>query len=327
LTTLFVEPEPEAGLAWCVFDAWMRGDAGLVLWSDAQLEDLSEGARSRLTEALETIRTVTWTSAEEPPRPLRFSSRTDSVAIVRDADSTAVSFLRDALLDGPTWPRRRASYQREHGTLERRVQRWLRLLEDRGLRPGVLPLSAVCPRCTDPFDVLVLPEVLVVSDDDLRRLAGFVASGGWIVIDGTFGWVDRTGRPRGDEDLRARIAGAHPERVRVVAADTAGASRLVQDLPPLRARQERLSRMGFPRFTGAADIAWRMRTVSGSADELGLVLLPATLTPEERRARLADVSLEGVQAPDGFALEWILPPGGGTLRAGDAAVLRITPAH
>src|SRR5262249_44173362 len=147
------------------------------------------------------------------PTPLRPQPSPEAVAVVHDADSSAASFLRDALLDGPTWPRRKASYQREHGTRERELETWLRLFEDCGFEPGSLSLAALDADCARRFVVLVLPELLVLDEEDVLRLADYVESGGTLVIDGTLGWVDRAGRRREPGDVRARLARSHPERV------------------------------------------------------------------------------------------------------------------
>jgi hypothetical protein len=336
LTTLFLRDESASGLAWQVFDTWIRGGIGIVLWSDAELATLPDAARLRLSEAITTVREIEWHFPDNAePHPLRFSTRSDTVAVVRDADSTALSFLRDARLDGPTWPRRKASYQRTHGRLERKVDAWLRLLEDCGFHPGSIPLASVGAGCERAFGLLVLPEVLVIGDDDVDRLAAYVDAGGTLVIDGTLAWVTREGLPHSSGEVRERLARSHPERVLEAPGSIAdyclvrldreraeAARRFVRELPMFR-HPFWEPHAGFPRLSGAAaDVPWYTVVFQEYPDEIGLALLPNLATREERQRALRDLPLEGITAPDGFTLQWIHPPEGKTLRAGDAAVLR-----
>lgn len=339
LDTLFLEQAEPAELAWSLYNAWLRGATGLVLWSDTTLARLSAEARSRLTDALATVRAATVSQGKNSHRlTFRPEPGRGGVAVVRDADSTALSFLRDALEDGATWPRRKASYQQEHGTLERKVVTWMRLLEDCGLEPAAIELGSVCADCSvHGLGVLVLPEVLVLGDHDILRLSTYVERGGWLVVDGTLGWVDRDGRPRAD--VRERIAGQHPERIvdapalgdylaeRLDPAAVEELRRFVLDLGPVF--RERLSSWAEvrPLFRGAAaHIPWLVRSSELEPATPGYTLLPNLESVPERRRALRDVPLDDIVAPEGYRLEWILPPDGKVLRAGDVARLRLRPA-
>ena len=340
LTTIFLHDADPAELAWNVYDSWLHGASGLVLWNDAELARLPSEARARLIEAVATVRSSTFPQEDGAPTALRFWPGDGRIAVVRDADSTALSFLRDAHGDGATWPRRKASYQHEHGTLERKVEGWMRLIEDCQLEPAAIALGAVCANCwAHGLTVLVLPEVLVLGDDDVARLAAYVAGGGWLVVDGTLGWVDRGGRLRDDRDLRARLGGEHPERV----VDAPGAlgdyleTRLDQErsdaprrfllgLRPVKFEREYKDTPVRPTFSGeAARVPWLVQPSEVVQSRPGYTLLPNYESVPELRPHLRDIPLDGVCAPEGYTLEWILPSDGKILRAGDAARLRLRP--
>lgn len=341
LSTIFLGDASPAELAWSVYDAWLRGASGLVLWSDADLAGSSSDARTRLTEAVATIRSSSFLQEDGATETaLRFRPGGGAIAVVRDADATALSFLRDALGDGATWPRRKASYQHEHGRLERKVEGWMRLIEDCQLEPAAIALSAVCGNCrVGGLEVLVLPEVLVLGDDDIERLSAYVAGGGWLVIDGTLGWVDRDGRPRDGDGLRARLGGAHPARVLDAPSGTAQyldtrldlergeeLRRFVLDLPPLVRARANEAAPARPTFSGeAARVPWLVRRSSSSPARREYTLLPNYENTEKRRSLLRDLPLDGVRAPAGHELEWILPAEGKVLRAGDVARVRLRP--
>ena len=119
---------PESGgppaAAWQVWEHFLRGGDGLVLWSDRELSR-DEGLRGWLADTVSEVRRVQRELGSWRPEP-------SGAAIVHSPDSIAVAWLEDALLDGPTWPNRLARYQREHGTRDRSLRAWLRLFEDVG---------------------------------------------------------------------------------------------------------------------------------------------------------------------------------------------------
>jgi len=327
LATIFVADETPDGSAWRAWEHWLRGGQGLVLWSDAALEDRPEHL-ARLVDAVRDIRTL---SCEHGIRP-RVAQ--NGGAIVFDSYSVCTSFLRDALLDGPTWPRRKAGYQAEHGTRERKVKSWLRWIEDCGILPTSIDLRFDLPSrrkyFADELGFLVLPEILVVSDEDVRNLEEFVAEGGTIFVDGQFGWVDLRGLPR-KQDLFERLRSIAPERVQRAPPElesyleagtdpdhprtlTAAQKGLVELLAAQREKRQgrRSLRLSPDLGPEAAMVPW---LVAHPSDHL--VMLPNLPTPEERRA-LRPIQLV---APKGMT--WVHPPTDACLRPGDAAVLRL----
>jgi hypothetical protein len=320
IKTLFLADDTAAGLAWGVWEHWLRGGNGLVLWSDASLAALSPEGRARLEEAVAAVRELQEAGVRPDPAPR------SGIALVDDDDSRSVSFLRDALRDGPTWPRRRSAYQEENGTRERKLRTWLRLLEDCGVSPACLPLAKLCDDCTNAYRVLVLPELLVLDDERIAQLQRHVEQGGIVVVDGELGWVDRTGRPieRSVIDLLRR---EHPERVLVPSSDLG--DYLERRWDPERAVR---ARDFVRRVRGAQPAQWSPSPEGEGAAIPWLtarfgesfVLLPNCATPPERRERLRDLPLS-IEPPPGHAIEWLHPADGKVLRAGDAAVFRLRP--
>lgn len=328
LATVFVADETPDGAAWRVWEHWLRGGRGLVLWSDSALEGHPEHL-ARLAQAVSDIRSLM-------KRGIVTFLDQGEAALVTDADSVAAAFLREAMLDGPTWPRRRAGYQAEHGIRERKVRSWLRWIEDAGFLPAAIPLDAVREDCVSEYGFLVLPEILVVDERDVVNLEQFVAAGGTLFVDGTLGWVDRQGLPR-EEDLFERLRAKAPERVLRPPAELA--SYLDTRLVPERAGKRTAAQAKLAE-TRAVRGKWGTRSMALEPDlgvearrfpwlvargslprgadlpEPVFVLLPNLTDPEQRRG-LRDLEL-------GVPLElatWIHPPQEEPLRAGDAAVL------
>jgi hypothetical protein len=325
LLTVFAEPDDPAGAAWQMWEHWLRGGDGLVLWSARELER-SQPLLERTARAARELRAARAVTAEFAPSPA-------GVAIVHSADSVAAGWLRDALLDGATWPRRLQSWQEEHGTLERSLRAWLRLLEDCGLQPGAIPLDQVGARTAERFPLLVLNHLLVVGEPDLARLEAFLQTGGTLCVGGDLGWIDSRGR-RPDRAPLERLRAIAPERVHAAPAGLDGyldtrlrpgaAARAMQD-----AAKALLAAAGVPRapFTIAADpsgLPWlRAWSESPGGGWICAALPNATGAPPRS---LRDQRLE-IAAPDGFTVEWIHPAGGDVLPAGDAAAFRLRPAR
>jgi hypothetical protein len=323
LVTIFLGEETPDGAAWRLWEHWLRGGNGAVLWSDSVLER-SPAHRVRLAEAVRDIRKL---SELYCPRQHRDG------ALVYDADSISASFLRDALEDGDTWPRRTAGYQAQHGTRDRMVQSWLRLIEDCGVLPAALPLVAVRGDCAREFSFLVLPEILVLSESDLAHLEEFVAAGGKLILDGGFGWVDRSGTPW-KADLTERLE--RSAQGRVLRAPDSLEDYLEQRFEPERAaaarsflapilapflsppRHELKAAAVLPALD--ATLPWLVnRDITLPSSGLPhpvAAFLPNLTTPAER-ARLRALELPKADTLGG---KWLHPSEGTTLRPGDAAV-------
>jgi hypothetical protein len=183
--TVFTQAGPHAAThaAW---EHWMHGGDGVFVWSEADLASKPEVAPALLA-TLETIRALP-----------RFRPRPEGLAILHSGRSVAAGWLRDALLDGSTWPQRFQSWQEAHGTVETARTRWFDFARRAGAMPGALPIEALAPEHAARFPVLVASELCVLDPEDLDRLRAFRAAGGRICVDGAFGWIRSTGEALGD---------------------------------------------------------------------------------------------------------------------------------
>jgi len=324
LATLFFEEESPAGATWLLFEHWLNGADGIVLWSDRTLAR-APALRARLAEAVGTIRML---QAGEPARwtpHSRYSAehRPGRLALIVDPDSNALAFLHDALDDGKTWPRRFASYQQEHGSNERRLQAWLAALERAEAPTLVTTLDAWRHELESgaQLRLAILAGRRVVDAADLELLAR-ATKRGLLVIDGPFAEVDRFGRKHTTDPLAA-LRAALGERL--VVCDTRASEGVFEQI------SDWMTRLGFEtppsaRFTGkAAEQAWitfHARPFPSSEDRWRIAALPSTREPAERR-RLTDLPLTA-EPPPGWELRWIHPQGEPrVLRAGEAAIYEL----
>ena len=312
LATVFPDPAGPDGSAWQVWSHFARGGDGLVLWSDRELERAPELA-ARLEAAVSAVRAV---RAELTARGLRHRPRPQGIALVHDWRSVAVGWLRDALLDGPTWPRRFQGYQVDHGTWELATDAWLRLAEDAGAMPGALPLERVGAHTLERFPLLVLNHNWVLDDADLERLEGFVAAGGRLWVDGELGWIDAQGRLRA-EDAFERLAARAPERVARAPARIADYARLrarpasgrAASLRAELARQCDLAEVELAPAALAPDPPMPISAhwTRAGADRIVLVALPNWNARADRAEHLAEARIALV--PDeGWEATWLYPP-------------------
>lgn len=190
-STAFCEARGPAASAHAVWDHWMRGGDGFVIWSEDELERAPEHARA-LLEAVRGVRQIDaeWSGYRPAPR---------GVAIVHRPRDVAAQWLRDALLDGSTWPKRFQSWQETHGTLESARKRWFDAAEEQAAMPGALPSSAISAATVARFPLLVLVQALVVDDVEIAALRSYVQAGGRLCIDGEFAWIDGAGRKHSEE--------------------------------------------------------------------------------------------------------------------------------
>jgi hypothetical protein len=313
LGTVFLQEGSPDDVARQVWQHWMRGARGLVLWSDALLEDRSPVAQ-RVAQTVAFIRRI-----QREHRHLR-SHVTTRVAILRDSDSIAASWLRDALLDGPTWPQRLPTHQRENGSYEQSINRWMEAFETRGLVPRVQTFPFHSPAKVS-LELLVLPSILVLDEVDVRALEGLVDSGVTLVVDGELGWVDRRGAPWKD-DVFERLQRRSPEHVRLLPRGHHPSSFLNRLTVPV---ERQVDHVRISISSGEPPLLLSRRQESRRCGWDDIEVLYGALPASEGDARSHLLSID-VPAEEGWssAVEWIQPASPDTpLRPGDAALFAV----
>jgi hypothetical protein len=327
LLTVFPTAAAPELAAWSIWEHALRGGDGVVVWSDSDLAAAPE-LSARVTATLSAVRSLrAQPGAAFAPR---------GVALVHDFESLCLDWLRDALLDGPTWPRRLSSHQLAHGTWESSAAGWLRLASDCGQAPGAVPLENVEAATAARFGVLVLSELSVLDEADFARLEDYVAAGGRLLVSGDLGRCDSRGRkPARPAIERLRAAGGQ----RVLSIEGSPAVYLEErHLRSASARAWRAAAAGWFADAGLESPPWSLEpsspdhpwiqcwTRAPDGSVLGAVL-PAW-HDIEGNAELPELMLE-IAPREGFALEWLHPAEGETadgprlLPAGDAAVFRL----
>ncbi len=202
--TLFRDERGPHASAWAAWEHWMRGGDGAVVWSDKELR-----AEPQLAERLK--RALARIDALDRELP-HFAPSPRGVALVHSARSLSAAWLREAVVDGPSWPNRFPSWQEKHGVYESARNAWLALLDDCGAQAGSLPSDALDSEAAKRFTVLVASNWLVVDEGDLLRLARYLERGGTLLVSGEFAWIDSRGRKHAG-DVLEKLEAAHEGRV------------------------------------------------------------------------------------------------------------------
>lgn len=304
--TVFATDDP-ARTAWAAWEHRLRGGDGLFVWSEAELERRAP-TRSRLLDALARIRTL---DAQA------FTPRPAGIAVLHSPRSVAAGWLRDALPDGGTWPNRFASWQEDHGSVETARRRWLDLAEACGAMPGALALETLTPEHAARFPLLVASELLVVDEADVVRLEACIGAGARLCVEGTFAWIDSTGRKWSDEERAALL------------------TRLKAISPPDSAREwTRGARatLQLREFLSERRVELAPFEARGDSAQARWIVTWDTRGPTSVCAALPELPAEGAAWPaglelvprDGCEIEWLEPRGASgwnvKLAPGDPAV-------
>jgi len=321
LLTLFRDPEAEHGATWIAWEHWLRGGDGVVLWSDRELVRHPEHRR-RMAEAVAGIRRLREAWSGWRPRP-------EGVGVIHSSDSLALSWLREALHDGPTWMRRFPSYQNRHGAREVALQGWLRLLEDLGVLPGAVPIERVGPELVGRFPVLIANHLVLLDPPEVARLRSYVAAGGQLWVHGPLGAYDRTGGRREAPLTETIDDGAG--RVTTVTLDPGRYLRERWERRgelsyPSRARAALLE-LGLPVRPGAPEVALLgtdlpfLWAADRQADGGWLLASMPNAAASAERAALEELELAPV-APEGWELALLHPQ-----VDGDSSTIRLAPGE
>jgi Beta-galactosidase len=175
-------------------DMLAHGLWGAVVWSAGEV--LDAGCRPTaygraLAAALDDLK----------PALAAFAGATvlrSPVWILESQASVRAWWMLDSRADGDTWIRRLSSYEVAHSTSIAARHSWVRILEDLGMQPRLVPETELAERLRKaPPRLLVLPATLALSEANGRAIATFVNDGGFLVADHSTALYDESLGRRG----------------------------------------------------------------------------------------------------------------------------------
>ncbi|MCB9832861.1 MAG: hypothetical protein H6807_10325 [Planctomycetes bacterium] len=197
MRTLFEDPRHPRANEHEIWDYFLRGDRGLILWAASRVfaapDDLAPSAwAERLAPTLRAVSApgLDGFLAARPPAP--------RIAILESQASDRLHWMFDSRSDGPAWIHRLGSYEQEHASQNLCREAWQKLLEDLHLDYEHVSTLRLDRRRLAPYDVVILPRAIALSDREGRILEDF-ARRGTLIADCQTGLFD--------EQLRARPQG------------------------------------------------------------------------------------------------------------------------
>ena len=124
---------------------------------------------------------------------------TDPIGIYYSHPSIRASWVMDCIPHGRTWPNRLSSLDDENLTSAHLRSSWCRLLEDLGYQYDFISYLDVQESRIDlskHFKVIILPQIICLSDAEANALKAFVKSGGILIADNLTGILNEGGRGR-----------------------------------------------------------------------------------------------------------------------------------
>ncbi len=200
----FGQGNPEKHLIWYLF---IHGDKGLLVWDDKSTYVTDAGKYSaRAKEAKKWYAELTGGIGM-----LRMASqRTDDpIALYHSQANLRTHWVLEVRPAGKAWITRDSWNERTNSRYFRLRESWVKLIEDNGYQYRFLCPPQVAKGDLKPYDkktgagfkVLLLPEVLAMSDAEVKAVRAFVKAGGTVVADALPATFDEHGRKRKSSPL------------------------------------------------------------------------------------------------------------------------------
>lgn len=188
---------PERHLIWYLF---LHGDRGLLAWDDpetyvndrGEYDDRAKDSKAlyaELTGGLGKLRMA--------------SQRTDDpIALYYSQPNMRVHWVLEVRPQGKNWINRGSGSERTDSRYFRLRESWVKLIEDNGLQYKFLASEQVKAGGLKFYDaatgtgykVLILPEILAMSAEEMKAIREFVTAGGTVIADRMPSTFDEHGR-------------------------------------------------------------------------------------------------------------------------------------
>ncbi len=194
---------------WSVWLLWQRLARGLqvnIAWPAGWMRDKAAGTRE-LSPAIEqlapTFREIQSSASEFIVHPDSYLEA-DPIGLYYSHPSIRAGWAMDSVTHGATWPRRSSSMDDDNLSSARLRLSWCKLLEDLGYQydfVSYLDVEEGRVDLTKRFKVIILPQIICLSNREAGALREFVQAGGTLIADCLCGLLTETGRGRGSGAL------------------------------------------------------------------------------------------------------------------------------
>ena len=193
---------------WLLWHRLAHGNQLTIAWPEGWMLSNSSGERAlapKIQQLAATFREIQGAAGEFIVNPNSYLEA-DPIGLYYSHPSIRVGWAMDSATHGAGWPKRSSGMDGENLSSGRLRVSWCKILEDLGYQYDFISYLDVIERRIDlskRFKVIILPQVLCLSEREASALSDFVKSGGKLIADALCGLLTETGRGRASGALDA----------------------------------------------------------------------------------------------------------------------------
>lgn len=193
---------------WVLWHRLAHGNQLTIAWPEGWMLSNSSGERTlapKIQRLAATFREIQGAAGEFIVNPNSYLEA-DPIGLYYSHPSIRVGWAMDSVTHGAGWPKRSSGMDGDNLSSGRLRVSWCKILEDLGYQYDFISYLDVMERRIDlakRFKVIILPQVLCLSEREASALSDFVKSGGKLIADALCGLLTETGRGRASGALDA----------------------------------------------------------------------------------------------------------------------------
>lgn len=191
---------------WVLWNRLAHGNQLTIAWPEGWMRTDSSGERvlsPKIQQLATTFREIQGVASEFIVNPNSYLE-SDPIGLYYSHPSIRVGWAMDSATHGAGWPKRSSGLDSDNLSSGRLRVSWCKLLEDLGYQYDFISYLDVKEGRIDlskRFKVIILPQVICLSESEVSALSGFVRSGGMLIADAICGLLSETGRGRAEGAL------------------------------------------------------------------------------------------------------------------------------
>jgi len=186
---------------WLLWYRLAHGNQLTIAWPEGWMLGNSAGERRlapKIQELAPTFREIQGAAGEFIVNPNSYLEA-DPIGLYYSHPSIRVRWAMDSATHGAGWPKRSSEMDGDNSSSSRLRVSWCKILEDLGYQYDFISYLDVKEGRSDlskRFKVIILPQVICLSEREAAALSEFVQSGGMLIADTLCGLLTETGRGR-----------------------------------------------------------------------------------------------------------------------------------
>jgi hypothetical protein len=186
---------------WLLWNRLTHGNQLTIAWPEGWMLSNPSGERvlsPKIQQLAPTFREIQGAATEFIVNPDSYLEA-DPIGLYYSHPSIRVGWTMNSATHGASWPKRSSGLDDENLSSGRLRVSWCKLLEDLGYQYDFVSYLDVKEGRIDlskRFKVIILPQIICLSEREVSALREFVKSGGMLIADALCGLLTETGRGR-----------------------------------------------------------------------------------------------------------------------------------